>query len=49
MILNDITHDINKVLEDESYETVKFHRLKRSMEESVDTLQSVATLDQHND
>ena len=41
VIINDITQDNNKVLGDESNKTVKFQRLKRSMEEAVSTFQSV--------
>ena len=48
MILNDITQDNNKVLEDESNKTVKFHRLEMSMWEDVSTLKSVAEVEQRN-
>ena len=48
VILNDITQDNNKVLEDYSNKTVKFHRLERSMEEAVSTFQSVVEAEQLN-
>ena len=48
VILNDITQDNNKVLEDYSNKTVKFHRLERSMEEAVSTFQSVVEAEQQN-
>ena len=48
LILNDITHDNNKVLRDKSNKTVKFHRLERSMEESVSTFQSVVEAEKQN-
>ena len=41
VILNDITQDKNKVLGDENNETVKFHRLVKSMKKSVSIFQSV--------
>ena len=40
-ILNYITQDKNKVLVDNSNETVKFHKLESIMEEDVPTFQSV--------
>ena len=46
VILNDITQYKNKVLGDESNKTIKFHRLERSMEESVFTFQSVIEAEQ---
>ena len=49
LILNDITQNKNKVLEDESNKTVKFYRLERSMEEAVSTFQSVVEAEQRND
>ena len=48
VIPNDVTQENNKVLGDEIKETVKFHRLDRSMEESVSTFQSVVEADQQN-
>ena len=46
VILNDINQENNKVLGDESNETEKFHRLERSMEESVSTFKSVVEAEQ---
>ena len=46
MILNYITQDNNKVLGDESNETVKFHRLESITEEYVSTFQSVVEAEQ---
>ena len=46
VILNDITQDNNKVLEDDSNKTVKFHRLERRMEEAVSIFQSVVEAEQ---
>ena len=48
MILNNITQDNNKVLGDESNETVKFHKLEKSMEEAVFTFQIVVEAGQLN-
>ena len=48
VILIGITQDNNEVLEDEIKETVKFHRLERSMEEAVSTFQSVVEEEQRN-
>ena len=48
MILNDITQDKNKVLEDESNETVKFHRLESCMDEAVSTFKIVVEVEQRN-
>ena len=47
VILNEITQDNNKVQEDERNETVKFHRLKRSMEEAVAMYQGDYYIDFH--
>ena len=41
VILNYITQENNKVLEDKSNETFKFHRLGRIMEEAVSKFRSV--------
>ena len=49
MILNDITQDNNKDLGYKSNETVKLHRLDRSMEEALSTFQSVVEAKQRND
>ena len=48
VILNEITQDNNKVLEEENEKTVKFHRLDRSMEEAVYKFQSVVEAEQRN-
>ena len=48
MILDDITQDNNKVLEEESKETVKIRKLERSMEEAVSIFQSVVEAEQLN-
>ena len=48
MILNEITQDNNKVLADKINKNVKFHKLDRSMEESVSTFQSVVESEQQN-
>ena len=48
VILNYITQENNKVLEDKSNETVKFHRLGRKMEEAVSKFRSVVELDQQH-
>ena len=48
VILNDITQDKNKVLGDENNETVKFHRLVRSMKKAVSIFQSVFEAEQGN-
>ena len=48
MILNDITQDNNKVLEEEINETAKFHRLENIMEESVSKFQIVVKVKQNN-
>ena len=48
VILNDITQDNNKVLEEESNETAKFHRLENIMEESVSKFQIVVKVKQNN-
>ena len=48
VILNDITQDKDKVLGDNSNETVKFHRLNRSMEEAISTFQSEVEAEQQN-
>ena len=41
VILNAINKNISKVLEDYGNETVKFHRLEKSMEEFVSTFHRV--------
>ena len=46
VILSEITQDNNKVLGDESNETVKFRRLERSMKESVSTFHIVVEVEQ---
>ena len=48
MILNDINHDNNKVLEDDSNGTSKFHSMDSSMEEVVSKFQSVIEVEQQN-
>ena len=48
LILNETTQYNNKVLEDESNETVKFHRPEGRMEEYVSTFQSVIEAEQQN-
>ena len=48
VILNETTQDKNKVLGDKSNKTIKFHRMERSMEESVHTYQSVVEAEQQN-
>ena len=48
MILNDITKDKNKVLDDESNKHVKLHNLEKRMEEAVSTFKSVAEADKWN-
>ena len=48
VIINDITKDNSKVLGDESKKTVKFHRLDRSMDESVSTFKSKVEVKQSN-
>ena len=48
MIHNEITQDNKKVLVDKTKKTVKFHRLKRSMEEDVSTFKSVVEEEQRN-
>ena len=47
VILNEITQDRKKVMEYDRNKTFKFHRLEKSTEESVSTLQSVVETDQH--
>ena len=49
VIINDITQDNNKDLGYKSNETVKLHRLDRSMEEALSTFQSVVEAKQRND
>ena len=46
VILIGITQDKNKVLGEERNETVKFHRMERSMEEAVYKSQSVVDAEQ---
>ena len=48
MILNDITKDKNKVLDDESNKHVKLHNLEKRMEEAVSTFKSVDEADKWN-
>ena len=48
MILNDITQDNNKILEDKSNKTGEFHRLDTSMKEAVSIFQSVVEEEQQN-
>ena len=48
VILNDITQDKNKILEDERKCFFRFHRLETSMEESMTTFQSVFVAEQLN-
>ena len=48
VITNEITQDNNKVLEYESNETFKLHRMESSMEEAVSTLHSLVKADQRN-
>ena len=48
LIINDITQDRNKVQGDESNKHVKFHRLEKSMDEALDTFQSVVEAEQRN-
>ena len=48
VILNTITQDNNKVLEDDNNETVKFYKMERSTEETVSTFQSVFKAEQWN-
>ena len=48
VILDYITQYKNKLLEYNSNESVKFHRLERIMEESVSTFHSVVEAKQHN-
>ena len=48
VILNDTTQGNSKFMGDKSKETVKFHRLERSMEEAVSTFQSVVEAEQLN-
>ena len=49
VILDDITHDNNKVLKGKSNKAAKFHRLYRSMEEAVSIFQIVVEAEQQND
>ena len=49
VILNDINQGNNKVLEDRSNKTVKFHMLGRSMEEAISTFQIMVEAEQQND
>ena len=46
VILNEITQDNNKVPEEESNKTVKFHRLGRITEEAMSTFKSVVEAEQ---
>ena len=48
VIVNEINQDKNKVLGDEINETVKLHRLERSMEESMPRFKSVVEAEQKN-
>ena len=48
MILYETTKDKNKVPEDDSNGTLKFHRLEISIEEDVSIFQSVVEADQGN-
>ena len=48
VILNGITQDNNRVLEEEINETVMFHRMERSIEESVSNFQSMIEAEKHN-
>ena len=48
LIINEITQDKNKALEDDTNKSIKFHRLDRSMEESVSTFNSVDEVEQYN-
>ena len=48
VIINDITQENNKLVEDKSNKTAKFHRLYRSMEEAVYTHQSVVEEEERN-
>ena len=48
VIVNEINQDKNKVLGDEINETVKLHRLERSMEESMPRFKSVVEAEQQN-
>ena len=48
MILNDINHDNNKVLKDDSNGTVKFHSLESIMEEAVYKFHTVIEVEQQN-
>ena len=48
VILNDITQDNNKVMGYKINETVKFHGLDRSIEESLSTFKSVVEIEQQN-
>ena len=47
-ILNDISKDNNKVLEDERKKTVKFYKLGRSLEDAMSTFRSVVEAEQRN-
>ena len=48
VIQNGITQEKNKLLGDESNETVKFHSMERSMEEAWYTFKSVVEAEQQN-
>ena len=48
MILNDITKENNKVLEDDINKTVKFHRLDRSIEKAMYKVQCMFEAEQRN-
>ena len=47
-ILNEITQDNNKVPEDNSKESFEFHRMERSIYESVSTFKSVVEAEKRN-
>ena len=48
LILNDITQDSNKVLEDKIKKTFKLHMLEKSFDKSVYKFQSVVDSEQQN-
>ena len=48
VILNEITQDNNKVLEDDNNKKFRFQRLEKSTDEAVYTFQSVVEEEQRN-
>ena len=49
MILNEITHKNNNILEDDRNKTANFHGMDRIMEEDMSIFQSMVKAEQYND